>query len=215
MCVSTRSLWGCSIPLIVVAAWAAASRGEPLEYEIGGPLAGVKLPPYPTQHGEPLGQPGVLLDTNDEGQPIRPVANEPEWHLYDGAVEHFVEDGDIEFVQEAARLLRPGGRLFLSFGIGPYREWRWEWLFCRTYDDQALWERLIAPSGLEVEATMYFEAGLTRRFSERWFKLPLIVRNGLLGWLQQPIFKWLYRRENASARNANYFGIVLCKPPAV
>ena len=74
MCVSTRSLWGCSIPLIVVAAWAAASRGEPLEYEIGGPLAGVKLPPYPTQHGEPLGQPGVLLDTNDEGQPIRPVA---------------------------------------------------------------------------------------------------------------------------------------------
>jgi hypothetical protein len=35
---------------------------EPRQYEIGGPLAGVKLPLFPTQHGEPPGQPGVLLE---------------------------------------------------------------------------------------------------------------------------------------------------------
>ena len=29
------------------------------EYEIGGPLAGVKLPLFPTQHGERPGYPGV------------------------------------------------------------------------------------------------------------------------------------------------------------
>ena len=125
------------------------------------------------------------------------------------AVEHFTGDGDIAFVRQAARLLKDGGRLFLSFGIGPYREWDWEWLFCRTYDAQALWDRLVAPSGLEVETTMYFEAETTRRFSERWFRLPLVVRNGLLGWLQKPIYKRLYRREHASAQDAYYFGIVL------
>jgi hypothetical protein len=89
MRVSTRFLLRYSVVPIVVAACAAASQGEPREYEIGGPLAGVKLPPYPTQHGEPPGQPGVLLETDDDGQPIRPAANEPELHLYEGAVEHF------------------------------------------------------------------------------------------------------------------------------
>lgn len=131
------------------------------------------------------------------------------------AVEHFTGDGDIAFVQEAARLLTEGGRLFLSFGIGPeYLEWQWEWLFCRTYDDQALWERIIAPSGLEVEATMYFEADGTRRWSERWHRLPLAIRNGLLGWMQMAIYKRLYPQEQATAQNAYYIGIVLRKPPA-
>lgn len=129
------------------------------------------------------------------------------------AVEHFTGDGDIAFVQESTRLLRQGGRLFLSFGIGPaYREWQWEWLFCRTYDQKALWDRIIAPSGLEVEAVMFFEAGATRRFSERWFRLPLSIRNGLLGWLQKPAYRYLYRRERATAQDAYYFGIVLRKP---
>jgi SAM-dependent methyltransferase len=127
------------------------------------------------------------------------------------AVEHFTGEGDVEFVQEAARLLKDGGRLFLSFGIGPYREWQWEWLFCRTYDAPALWQRIVEPSGLEVETTMYFEAESTRRFSERWFRLPLVVRQGLLGWLQKPIYEYLYRREQATAQDAYYFGIVLRK----
>jgi len=111
-------------------------------------------------------------------------------------------------------LLKDNGRLFLSFGIGPYREWQWEWLFCRTYDAKGLWERIIQPSGLSVETTMYFEAETTRRFSERWFRLPLAVRNGLLGWLQKPVYKKLYRREQASPDDAYYFGIVLRKPPS-
>jgi hypothetical protein len=70
----------------------------------------------------------------------------------------------------------------------------------------------VQPSGLEVEATIYFEAQTTRRFSERWFKLPLVVRNGLLGWMQIPIYKRLYRREQADAQDAYYFGVVLRKP---
>lgn len=49
------------------------------EYEIGGPLAGVKLDPMPTQHGEPPGYPGGAK----EGQ-------SPELLLYPGSVERFV-----------------------------------------------------------------------------------------------------------------------------
>jgi hypothetical protein len=53
------------------------------EYEIGGPLAGLKLPLFPTQHGEPPGHPGCL--------PGRFATEElqPEVELYPGAVEHY------------------------------------------------------------------------------------------------------------------------------
>lgn len=65
-----------------------APQGSPPEFETGGPLAGVKLPPCPTQHGEPAGHPGCLRDADGkfvyppEGQP-------PELELYPGSVEHF------------------------------------------------------------------------------------------------------------------------------
>ncbi len=53
------------------------------EYEIGGPLAGVKLPPFPTQHGERPGYPGWFdPQGSNDGLP-------PEVELYPGAVEHF------------------------------------------------------------------------------------------------------------------------------
>ncbi len=128
------------------------------------------------------------------------------------AVEHFPGDGDIEFMREANRILRPGGRLFLSFGIGEeYREGRWEWMFCRTYDEEALHRRIIEPSGLMVERKFYFEDKNTRRFTAQWFRLPLLLRNGLLGWLQAPIFKWLHRRDRAREGDAHYLALVLRK----
>ena len=128
------------------------------------------------------------------------------------AVEHFPGDGDIEFVKEANRILKPGGRLFLSFGIGEeYREWRWEWLFCRTYDEEALQKRIIEPSGLEVEAEFYFEDTKTRRFTNWWFRLPLVVRNGLLGRMQKPLYERLYLKDRAKEGDAYYYGLVLRK----
>lgn len=128
------------------------------------------------------------------------------------AVEHFPGDGDIEFVKEANRILKPGGRLFLSFGIGEeYREWRWEWLFCRTYDEEALEKRIIKPSGLEVEAEFYFEDKKTRRFTNWWFRLPLVIRNGFLGWMQKPLYKRLYLGDRAREGDGYYLGLVLRK----
>lgn len=128
------------------------------------------------------------------------------------AVEHFPGDGDIEFVKEAIRLLKPGGRLFFSFGIGEeYQEGRWEWLFCRTYDKEALEKRIIEPSGMEVEAEFYFEDKRTRRFTKWWFRLPLVIRNGLLGQMQKPLYGRIYPKDRAREGDAHYLGLVLRK----
>jgi len=127
------------------------------------------------------------------------------------AVEHFPGDGDIEFVKEANRILKPGGRLFLSFGVGEYREGRWEWLFCRTYDEEALEKRIIEPSGLTEETRMYFEGSNTRRFTRRWNRLPMVIRNGVLGWMQRPLYERLYLQDRAKKGDGYYLGLVLRK----
>ena len=63
------------------------------QFEVGGPLQGVALPLYPTQHGEDPGYPGCLAELqNPEGKGYVPFTSEglpPERQLYDGSVEHF------------------------------------------------------------------------------------------------------------------------------
>ena len=50
---------------------------------VGGPLAGVALPPYPTQHGERPGYPGWFDPASNADDLF------PELELYPGAIEHF------------------------------------------------------------------------------------------------------------------------------
>jgi len=69
------------------------------DYLTGGPLAGVKLPSYRTQHGEEPGHPGCIPELMNQGKAVRDMGNEyvewgkqglsPEWDLYDGSVEHW------------------------------------------------------------------------------------------------------------------------------
>jgi len=71
------------------------------EYLPGGPLAGLKLPPFPTQHGEPPGYPGCIPALQAEGKETtegdvvyRDFGKHglaPEWELYPGSVEHWRE----------------------------------------------------------------------------------------------------------------------------
>ncbi len=49
----------------------ALATAKAADYDTGGPLAGYKLPPFPTQHGEKPGQPGELPGKHD-GDPIAP-----------------------------------------------------------------------------------------------------------------------------------------------
>jgi hypothetical protein len=74
--------------------------GSPAEqFEIGGPLAGMQLDRFPTVHGEPPGYPGCIPELMEQGESVEdmgqtyrqwgPQGQAPEWHLYDGSVEHW------------------------------------------------------------------------------------------------------------------------------
>jgi len=81
----------------LIAAQAAAA--EKLEHEIGGPLAGVKLPLFKGQHGEEPGHPGCIPELIKKGKDVRDMGTNyvewgrqglsPEWELYPGSVEHW------------------------------------------------------------------------------------------------------------------------------
>jgi hypothetical protein len=67
------------------------------EYEVGGPLAGVKLPLYRTKLGEPAGHPGAVPELAAKAKQENPDSTDfsveaglhPEVELYPGAVEHW------------------------------------------------------------------------------------------------------------------------------
>ena len=78
---------------------ALSTDGWAEEYEIGGPLAGVRLPLAPTQHGEPPGYPGCIPELMASGEAVQdmghryrewgPQGQSPEWNLYEGSVERW------------------------------------------------------------------------------------------------------------------------------
>ena len=86
------------------------TEGKSEDYLIGGPLAGVPLPLFPTQHGEPPGHPGCIKALaeqavkeraealekgeakdpyNSQTAPFTTVGQYPELELYPGAAEHW------------------------------------------------------------------------------------------------------------------------------
>jgi len=87
------------------------TEGAADTYEIGGPLAGLKLPLSPTQHGEPAGYPGCIPELaqkavqeqeakiqagdpkakpyDETNAPFTTVGQQPERELYPNSVEHW------------------------------------------------------------------------------------------------------------------------------
>ena len=86
------------------------TEGKPEDYLIGGPLAGIPLPAFPTQHGEPPGHPGCIkalaeqavkerAEAVEKGEakdqygpldtPFTTVGQYPEVEVYPGASEHW------------------------------------------------------------------------------------------------------------------------------
>ncbi len=96
-----------------------------------------------------------------------------------GSIEHIPDDGDIIAAREMSRVLKPGGRAILTIPYG--REYteidsgRHVSGFERRYDDEALDQRLVTPSGLTEKARIYFgEPGFAA--SSIWYGLPWILR---------------------------------------
>jgi len=78
------------------------TEGGEDDFLVGGPLAGVPLPLFPTQHGEPPGHPGCIpaltekaIKENPDREygplntPFTPCGQSPQRQLYPGSVEHW------------------------------------------------------------------------------------------------------------------------------
>lgn len=103
----TRSgrLWGnvmktalkCLFAMVLLATMTATA--EKNEYLPGGPLAGLKLPPFKTHHGEPPGYPGCIPELNAKGKEVKDMGNTyrdygpqgqlPQVELYPGSIENW------------------------------------------------------------------------------------------------------------------------------
>lgn len=77
-----------ALMVVVLFTGCVAAQERENEYDIGGPLAGLKLPLFSTQHGEPPGFPGCLVD--EDGNFVHPPqGNPPLFELYPGSVEQW------------------------------------------------------------------------------------------------------------------------------
>jgi len=114
----------------------------------------------------------VFADATNSGLP----AESFDRILAVSVIEHFPGDGDTRFMKEAARLLRPGGRLVVT--VPALRDYQENERvvhyhgFERRYNAQALQDRLIGPSGLKAKCLYYIlrrENGLTARFLRKYY----------------------------------------------
>lgn len=83
----TKSILALSGGVVLSMSVAVVGAPEPL---VGGPLAGLNLPPLPTQHGEPAGFPGCLPDPKDPAKLLNPTEGlSAQVELYPGSVENW------------------------------------------------------------------------------------------------------------------------------
>lgn len=88
-------------------------------------------------------------------------------------------EDDLKIAGEIARVLRPGGKAYITVGYGKNYKEQWNAAgargFSRIYDEPELRKRIIAGSGLELQKRIYFgEPGI--KFSRFWFSLPFLIR---------------------------------------
>ncbi len=110
----------------------------------------------------------LTIETGD-GRKL-PYADESFDSIYSvSVIEHIDHDGDSRCVKEVSRLLKKGGRCVLSFPYAPQEEkvyhrsevYEKEFtgkpnFFCRLYNNDAITERLLKPSGLSVVKQEYY-----------------------------------------------------------
>jgi len=88
-----------SVLFLTMTAVTTPRSARPDKFEIGGPLAGVRLPLFATQHGEEPGYPGCIPELIREAKTVEDMGNAyrqwgpqgqaPQWQIYDGSVEHW------------------------------------------------------------------------------------------------------------------------------
>lgn len=96
-----------------------------------------------------------------------------------GSIEHIRGEGDRQTAIEMGRVLKPGGIAVFSIPYGNQCTERESdshvKYFERRYDERAIEDRIIQPSGLKEVTRFYFgETG--RRWSRFWYNLPFALK---------------------------------------
>ncbi|MCX7927263.1 MAG: class I SAM-dependent methyltransferase [Candidatus Omnitrophica bacterium] len=107
---------------------------------------------------------------------------------------------DIKVMQEIGRILKKSGKALITVGYDTVFREEKDTLttkgFSRVYDDNALSNRLIKPSGLHLVKKIYFGQPKID-FSRIWYRLPFLVKLCFRSWLL-PILSLTFLKEIAS-----------------
>ena len=125
-------------------------------------------------------------------------------------IEHIDSKGDIETMKSIGRVLKPGGKAIVSVPYGQYKESTWDKLFFRVYDYTAIENRLIKPSGLQVDKIIFHENHKIQRFTHILYNLPKFIRLSF-GWSHFFFAKYYYEKDKATKNDAGMAIIVLNK----
>jgi len=135
-------------------------------------------------------------------------------------IEHIPSNGDSLAVTEMARVLKPGGRLGLSFPYGPaYREGRPPYdtaLNHRIYDETTINSRIINVCTLNEVSRFYFTSRIKGFDFERtlWRRIPQKIHN-LTGWMAIGLlcsYLFFSIKADPGIHSANGICLILEKP---
>lgn len=106
-------------------------------------------------------------------------------------------NGDSKVMQEVGRVLKKSGRAYITVGYAAkYREQSDTAStkgFSRVYDETALVDRLIKPSGLRLDKRLYFIESCCK-FSNFWYRIPFILKFPFR-FLALPLLSLLFLKE--------------------
>lgn len=130
-------------------------------------------------------------------------------------IEHIEGDKDSVAIEEIGRVLQPGGLAVLTFPYARKYEERqtskWVQYFERSYDEQAIKERLIQPSGLSEVSRCYFGEPSVHVSRMYHLDVPFLIR--LAFEITSPVWALIFMRVWREPTDAAYGALlVLTKP---
>ncbi|MDI7277460.1 MAG: class I SAM-dependent methyltransferase, partial [Anaerolineae bacterium] len=126
-------------------------------------------------------------------------------------MEHIPNDGDVRAAHEIGRVLRSGGRCFISVPYSPApKEGLWGRWFQRWYNLATATARLVEPSELCLSAHGFMLGGVIGKIADAWYALPRLARHAL-SWSHILFCRKALRRDAADESDARVLWLLLRK----
>lgn len=126
-------------------------------------------------------------------------------------IEHLPGDADVSMAKEMSRVLKTGGKCFLSvpYSIVP-KSGKWGRWFQRWYDLSTATARLVEPSGLSLAAYGFLMGGIIGKIADLWYSQPRLLRH-VLSWLHIFLFPMAFEKDMPGQHDARVLWLLLQK----